>query len=561
MRKRISRLMTVAGLAGLASVGLMPAHADTKQADVVSEKPASWTPDVKDGTVRDYAIVGDTVVAGGSFTKVAKAGGAKVIKRTGLVAFDRTTGKIDPDFAPTLDGSVNALAAGPDGTVYVGGTFKRVNGSAERGVTQLRLSNGTRVGAFMKASTGNGVVHTLVRSGGKIYIGGSFSKVNDTTRVGLARLDATSGAVDPALNLPIADQRSGALKVQQLAVGPKGTRLVIDGTFTKVAGEARNQIAMINTPNGGKASLADWSTKGYSDTCNIDAFDTYLRDIDFSPGGDYFVVVSTGGPYGDDTLCDAATRWETSPDSADAKPTWTNWTGGDSLYSVSVTGSAVYVGGHQRWLDNPKGHDDAGEGAVSRPGIGAINPSTGKALSWNPTKDRGHGVEALVAGPGGLWVGSDTTTLAHEQHARVGMFPLPGQHGGGGTPGGGHSPTPTPTPTSSGHSGGSSGSSGHGSHGSSGHGSHQPGHGTNGDAGTEAGQHGNGQQPAQRPAAGGGGNAPAGQGIQNAAKNLGGKDLPFTGSPIALTALIAGLLLVGGGGTMLVARRMRRAKS
>ncbi len=88
-----------------------------------------------------------------------------------------------------------------------------------------------------------------------------------------------------------------------------------------------------------------------------------------------------------------------------------------------MTGSAVYVGGHQRWLDNPYGHDNPGPGAVSRPGIGALNPSTGKALSWNPTRTLGHGVEALVAHPNGLLVGSDTEELGKEYHGRLGMFP------------------------------------------------------------------------------------------------------------------------------------------
>jgi hypothetical protein len=61
---------------------------------------------------------------------------------------------------------------------------------------------------------------------------------------------------------------------------------------------------------------------------------------------------------------------------------------------------------------------------VSRPGIAALNPRTGKALPWNPTKGRGVGTRALVATGTGLIVGSDTTQLGREYHARIGMFPL-----------------------------------------------------------------------------------------------------------------------------------------
>jgi len=42
-----------------------------------------------------------------------------------------------------------------------------------------------------------------------------------------------------------------------------------------------------------------------------------------------------------------------------------------------------------------------------RAGIGAIDPTTGLALSRNPTKDRGVGGKDLYVTSQGLWVGSD----------------------------------------------------------------------------------------------------------------------------------------------------------
>jgi hypothetical protein len=151
-----------------------------------------------------------------------------------------------------------------------------------------------------------------------------------------------------------------------------------------------------------------------------------MRDVDFSPDGSYFVFVSTGfvpqsGQIGI-ALCDATARFETTVMNP-ARPTWINYTGGDTLHSVAVTDVAVYVQGHQRWLDNPFGRDNAGPGAVSRPGIGAIDPVGGKALSWNPTKDRGVGGKDLLVTSLGLWVASDTAHIGHETRMRIALLP------------------------------------------------------------------------------------------------------------------------------------------
>ncbi len=115
-------------------------------------------------------------------------------------------------------------------------------------------------------------------------------------------------------------------------------------------------------------------------------------------------------------------RW-TVP--APAKPTWINYTGGDTLHSVAVSGAAVYVQGHQRWLDNPQGADSAGAGAVDRPGIGAIDPATGLALPWNPGKTRAVGGKDMLLTTSGLWVGSDGKYFGGESRPRIAFAPLP----------------------------------------------------------------------------------------------------------------------------------------
>jgi len=152
---------------------------------------------------------------------------------------------------------------------------------------------------------------------------------------------------------------------------------------------------------------------------------TYLKGLDFSPDASYLVVVTGGHLNEPRKLCDTAVRFNVGGLGNHA-PVWVNHTGANTLLSVAVTGSAVYVGGHQSWLDNTWGWKDGGPGAVYRPGIGAIDPDSGRALPWNPTHDRGNGVEVILAYPGGLLLGSDTVHSGREYHARLSGFPLPG---------------------------------------------------------------------------------------------------------------------------------------
>jgi hypothetical protein len=415
------RLLAATALTCAALLGASPAAADTAQSAVVSANPVDFTPHVLDGTVWALAVVGDTVVVGGSFTRVQDSARKVTYARKNIFAYGLRDGAVR-SFAPAVDAAVYSLTPGASDTVYLGGGFKTVNGAAQRGLARVAVSNGARIAGF-GARIHWGDVRALATRGGKLYAGGTFSAISGVTRVGLARMDAGTGAVDAGFDAKLSAPGLSRTRVEHFDISPDGSRLIAVGALLKVGAAARTQIAMFDVA-GSAAVLTSWYTDAYQPAC-MPGFDTYLRQVKFSPDGRWFVVAATGRASSPTKLCDSAARFEATGGGRH-NPTWVQRTGGDSLYAVAVTGSAVYVGGHQRYLDNPHGSDakGPGPGAVRRVGIGALNPSTGRALGWDPSRDRGVGVRAFQVVPDGLIVGSDTDKLGREYHGRIGMFPL-----------------------------------------------------------------------------------------------------------------------------------------
>ena len=394
---------------------------------VVSANPANFTPNVEDddvvknSAVHAIAQVGDTVFVGGAIHKVTNSTRTVTYTRSNLLAFSATNGAVRPT-APQFNGIVWALQRSGTSAVYVGGEFTQVNGVAHRALVKLNATTGAVDPTFNpKITSGNVTEIRLVN--GRLVVGGSLPGK-------LLALDPTTGANTGYLSLGITGSvasNAGATRVYRFAVNRALDRLVAIGNFTTVAGQPRPHAFMVRL--GSSATLSPWHPPALDLPCTSASTPAYLRDVDFSPDGSYFVIASAGYvPRSSDigkAICDAAARFETGDESSLAEPTWINYTGGDTLHAVAATGATVYVQGHQRWVDNPFGKDFAGPGAVSRPGIAALDPVSGKALSWNPTKTRGVGGKDFLATSAGLWVGSDGNRFANEFRASIAFCPLP----------------------------------------------------------------------------------------------------------------------------------------
>ena len=443
VRRVVAVSVATATLAAGAVVSAAAAHAvgvGTEQSAVVSTVPSNATPAVSDGVVYALAKVGNLVIAGGSFTTVQDPGSTANIARNAVFAFDPATGMVSTSFAPQLDGTVQAVSPGPVAdTVYLGGYFKTVNGAKAKSVALVSTSTGQLISSFRPPAL-NGAVFSLASARGHLLLAGSFTLANAATRHGLASLNPTTGQLEDYLAVSLDGHHNwagsgakGPVGGRSLAVDPTGTRLVVIGNFKTADSLPRDQIAMIALGDQNAVVDTTWATLKYTAACYANAYDTYVTDVQFSPDGSYFVVTATGGvgtnSDGSHSLCDSASRWSSTATGSNVAPTWIDFTGNDTLWSVALTGTAVYVGGHQRWLNNSFGIDAAGTGAVPRPGVAALDPVSGIPLSWNPGRNpRGAGAYALLTTGDGLYVGSDTDYFGNWRYKRpkLGFFPLAG---------------------------------------------------------------------------------------------------------------------------------------
>src|SRR4029450_2932563 len=339
--------LVVASTVAVTVGGVLPAQASLLHPALVSENPSDTTPHIvlsdTSFDVRAFAQVGHTVYAGGLFNQVQDWARTTTYPRQNFVAFDSETGVISP-LNLAFDGTVGAIEATADGTaLFIGGAFSSVNGIIRRRILKYDLVNNRVDPTF--APTGMRTVHDIkLLANGSLIAAGNFTKK-------LMAMNPTTGADTGAINITVTGVVNPAdeTRVRHIAISPSGTRLVATGNFTTVNGQSRRRAFMLNL--GATATLSTWRSPRFEGT-------------------------RPAGPTG---LCEAAARFQTANVSSTVQPTWINFTGGDTLYSVAATGPAVYVGGHQRWLNNPQGRDSGGPRAGERPRLRSTHPRDARA--------------------------------------------------------------------------------------------------------------------------------------------------------------------------------------
>jgi hypothetical protein len=423
LRSAVGALASTLALGALAAVA--PTMAAQASTGPVSTTPASNTPQLAPtGTteqIRQIVECGSTMYAVGKFTSISQGTGSP-ISRNNVFSFSANAPYTITSWNPNVNGKVNTIAFnGTDcASAYIGGQFTQVGSTPAKNLAKISTSTGAVNATFGHNSQAQ--VETMLATHGHLLTGGYFTSINGSGRSFYASLNPTTGTDDGylALNISGPGAKSNPTRIYNQQLSPSGSKVLVEGEVTSVAGQPRQQIFMIDLGSG-SATLDGWHPSIFNDACSVkEPF--YLQDAAWGRGAvaSTIYAVATGlhltnwnGSFPLTGPCDAVTAVSATSGAVQ----WQNFTGCDSLFSVAADATTVYIGGHERWANNPNGCNHRGSGGVPAPGMAGFN-TTGGAASATLRKNsngtaglysraRGLGADDMLRTKTGLWIASD----------------------------------------------------------------------------------------------------------------------------------------------------------
>ncbi|MBK8900651.1 MAG: hypothetical protein IPM53_05695 [Anaerolineaceae bacterium] len=261
-----------------------------------------------------------------------------------------------------IDGWVREIVvSGAD--VYVGGDFTDAANIPE--ADYIARWDGSNWSALGSNGSGDGAlggtVYALAVNGTDVYVGGSFSNVNNNgTVLGTADyLAKWNGANWSALGSNGAGD--GALNNTVLALASDGTNLYAGGHFTNVNNNgavlgAADYVAHWDTSTNtwsalGSDGAGNGAVSGLVNTIAVSGSDVYL--------GGSFLNVNNGGVVL--TAADFVAKWDGVNWSALGSDGFGNGSVKNAVYALAVNGADVYVGGYFTNVNNNGASLDAAD--------------------------------------------------------------------------------------------------------------------------------------------------------------------------------------------------------
>jgi hypothetical protein len=417
----------VAALAFLAVV-LVPGSAGARVSSTSAPTPQLATSGT-DGSIEEVVQLtqcGQTMYAVGAFTLVRNAGQSALITRNNAFAFSAVAPYRVTNWNPNVNGRVETVACGTDGSVFLGGSFSNAGGAANRNLAKVNATTGASM-AFSFHPAGRVQHVEVVRDAANVLhllVGGYFTGLLDSRNPvtgaddgygtpafsGTYQFEGVSGHSPRVHNMSVypAPYQQGSTTVNPA--------VLLTGVFTSVGGQHHEQVVRLNL-TAGAATVSPWTPTELFAHC-IGRQPFYAQDAAWAPDMSRIYVVTTGfrlaseqalppaqRPQARTGPCDATIAYPTAENTFNGH-TWINYTGCDSLYSVAADAETVYSGGHQRWVSNGNGCDRQGPGARFQPGLSEVDATNG-AYQPGPDRGRGLGAKDLLRTSAGLWIASD----------------------------------------------------------------------------------------------------------------------------------------------------------
>ncbi|NEA31136.1 fibronectin type III domain-containing protein [Streptomyces sp. SID13031] len=351
-------------------------------------KQVSWQ---TNSSVNALAVAGNTVYAGGLFTRIRQPGqplGQGDAARSYIAAFNRTTG-VPTRFAPKLNGPVWSIATSPDGKwVVIGGDFTTVDGVKRSHLAMFSVATGKLVAGWDPVVAYR--VSAIAIGGNSVYFGGSFGRVDNTERNNVAAVTLSTGVLLPWD--PDADD-----DVYAIDLSDNGTRVFVGGGFSELKNNDHYALAMVNTTTGDAYTMPAAAAIPEPD---LDC-QSRVKDID-TLGSKVFVSNAGSGRGCYDGVLAA--------DATSGKLLWQNNCLG-ATEAIKAIGNWLYKGSHAHDCSRDGGFKDG----TGNHHLLVESTTTGKLGPWYPNTDYGGETEvgplAFASGGNDLWVGGDFTRV------------------------------------------------------------------------------------------------------------------------------------------------------
>jgi hypothetical protein len=298
--------------------------------------------------------VGGRTYIGGSFTAVSG-------EPRSNVAAVRADGTLDPDWNPSTNGVVYAMAASSDGSkIFLGGGFTSVGGQPRSRLAAVTPDTGQLITTWTTTASNNNVRALVTDSADRLYVGGNFAAIGGRAVPRLAAVSQSTGVVDTSF----VAQPNNTVRV--LALSGDASRLYAGGSFTTMGGESRPGVAELQPGNGALTTFAP--------TGRFQKISGVVLSMDITSSGRLFFGTFNNRTWAFDT-----------GSGTDNFEEYVVRTSGD-VQAILATDTEVYIGGHF------SSFPDTG---LKRLHIASFLTHDGQATDWNPGVNGEYGVWAF----------------------------------------------------------------------------------------------------------------------------------------------------------------------